>query len=86
MSCTCQVIWRPYIYIPSTYIPKIIEGGDSHLKDKVWTHLKVEPWDKEVIIIASAHGFTPHVQECFYRLVALALAWLTFIYNAAKRA
>ena len=86
MSCTCQVIRRPYTYIPSTYIPKIPEGGDSQLKDEVWTHLKTEAWDKEVIIIASTHGFTPRVQECFYGLVASAPAWLTFIYKAAGRA
>jgi hypothetical protein len=73
MSCTCQVIRGKFIYIP--YIP---EGGDPHLEDKVW--------NKEVITIASTHGFTPCVQECFYELVALALAWLTFIYNAAERA
>jgi hypothetical protein len=83
MSCTCQVIRRPYTYIPSTYIPKIPEGGDSRWKDELWTHLKTEAWDKEVVIIASTHGFTPRVQECFYGLVASA-PWLTFIYTAGR--
>jgi hypothetical protein len=81
MSCTCHVIRGMFTYIP--YIP---EGGDSHLKDEVWTHLKAEAWDKEVIIIASTHGFTPRVQECFYGLVASAPTWLTSIYDAVDRA
>jgi hypothetical protein len=65
MSCTCQVIWRPYTHIPSTYIPKIPEGGNSRLKDKVWTHLKAKAWDKEVIIIASTHGSAPVYKSVF---------------------
>lgn len=73
MSCTCQVIRGKF-----TYISYISEGGDPHLEDEVW--------NKEVITIASTHGFIPRVEECFYELVALVPAWLTFTYNAAERA
>jgi hypothetical protein len=77
MSCTCQVIRRPY-----TYIPKIPDGRmNFDWKDELW--LKTEAWDKEVVIIASTHGFTPRVQECFYEVVASA-PWLTFIYTAGR--